>query len=644
MVSGKQQGKVYPVFPMTTIGREVGNTVQILDGKVSRFHAVLRREKDRYILEDQNSSNGTFVNSELIVTRTIKNNDHLRFGDTTCRFLNAQNGSPGAPRAQVQFIPKKEAEVVGAEINLDRTSHMQLQLAQKDLKETKEAYENLKVLYRLSDSLAGMSDLHELLESLLASIFEVFPVDRGAILLKDPDSGELVPRATRSRESRAKDASIVISRSIVGHVEEKRTALFLVDTSDDESFKPGGSVFDHAIHSAICVPLLAETELIGIIYLDSRSGKAFSKREFELITEVSKRAAGIIDRWEDKRCEQEAMARRNRLKSFLAPELVDQILTEKIVFPDVGQRKKATVLFAELRRLEPLSETADPETVIDLLNEYYEMASDAIFKYQGTLETIAGNTIMAVWGAPFNTQFDSLHAAKAAIELQVALYHFNYRLEGRERPPLSMAIGIHTGELIAGNLGFPKRRLYTVSGYPVFIASQLVSMVEDDQILITDSTYREIRRFIKAEKLNPADFQELGRKYSVFQILGAYAEKEVGEITRRHHRIAVSLPITCTVKRSGEIHRGVIKEISLGGVSMDMEKEPDMSFQHGEELLLSFHDRSGLSVDDLSGKIVRINYACDTSSSIYYNMGIQFISPSDGHKEILRNMISRAAG
>ena len=151
MVSGKNQGKVYPVFPMTTIGREVGNTVQILDGKVSRFHALLRREKDRYILEDQNSSNGTFVNSELIVSRVLKNNDLLRFGDSTCRFLNAENGSPGAPRAQVRFIPEKEAEVVGAEIDLDRASHMQLQLAHKDLEETKEAYENLSCESRFKD-------------------------------------------------------------------------------------------------------------------------------------------------------------------------------------------------------------------------------------------------------------------------------------------------------------------------------------------------------------------------------------------------------------------------------------------------------------------------------------------------------------
>ena len=211
IVNGKNQGKVYPVFPMTTIGREVGNTVQILDGKVSRFHAVLRRERDGYILEDQNSSNGTFVNSELIVSRAVKNNDLLRFGDSTCRFLNAQNSSPGAPRAQVRFIPKKEAEVVGAEIDLDGAPHMQLQLAQKDLEETKDAYEDLKVLYRLSDSLAGMIDLHELLESLLASfgpcrcgesLLDFLSAVSITVLMTDAAQGDIFLGATLTRAGR----------------------------------------------------------------------------------------------------------------------------------------------------------------------------------------------------------------------------------------------------------------------------------------------------------------------------------------------------------------------------------------------------------------------------------------------------------
>ena len=200
---------------------------------------------------------------------------------------------------------------------------------------------------------------------------------------------------------------------------------------------------------------------------------------------------------------------RERLKlnfaRYVSQHVMDTILKSEHVAKLEGERRKITVLFSDIRQFTQLSERLRPEDVVSLLNEYFEVMLDVIFRHQGTLDKFLGDGIMVEFGAPLDDEKQELHAVQTAIGMQRELKKLVMKWEKEGRPKIEIGIGVHTGLAVVGNIGSEKRIEYTAIGDTVNVASRLEQATKllKKPILISETTYEGIKDTFKALSLGP---------------------------------------------------------------------------------------------------------------------------------------------
>lgn len=177
---------------------------------------------------------------------------------------------------------------------------------------------------------------------------------------------------------------------------------------------------------------------------------------------------------------------------YVTPEIVDLILEN----PDnqwmKGSKEEATVLFVDIRGFTRLAEEKEPETVVELLNDHFTRITDIVFKYGGHLNKFVGDAAMAVFGTPAPNPQHAEAAVRAALDIQKEMARLE-REKGIGDVSFQVGVGVNSGEIVAGNLGSPKRMEYTVIGDNVNVASRLTSLAKEGEILISKQTYESIR-------------------------------------------------------------------------------------------------------------------------------------------------------
>ncbi len=168
-----------------------------------------------------------------------------------------------------------------------------------------------------------------------------------------------------------------------------------------------------------------------------------------------------------------ALWRREKLARFLPKELVEIVEASDVDLSLGGKATTATVLFADIRSFTQFSEKRDPAEVVGVLNRYFSAMTSVIAKHGGMIDKFIGDAIMAVFGAPFPREGDAARAVAAAGEMLAQLELLNRELASDGSSPLSIGIALHTGTVIAGNIGSPDRMDYTVIGDTVNLASRL---------------------------------------------------------------------------------------------------------------------------------------------------------------------------
>jgi adenylate cyclase len=270
-------------------------------------------------------------------------------------------------------------------------------------------------------------------------------------LLKD-DAGQLQPRAARRRDG--SDAAIQVSSTILNHIIKEKASVLTHDASMDFAASKGKSMILNRISSAIVVPLMHEGDVLGALWLDSESLAQFQQKDLEIITAVGNQAAMFIENnFLQRKVEQEIVTR-ERFSRLLSPNVAEQVISGKLEVKLGGALvNDCTVFNSDIRGFTRMSEGAQPETMIDMLNEYFEMMVETIFKYEGTLDKFMGDGIMALWGAPAHNVDDAIRCVQSSLEQMERLGQFNRLRVERNQMPLAIGIGIHTGPLVAGYVG-----------------------------------------------------------------------------------------------------------------------------------------------------------------------------------------------
>ena len=203
---------------------------------------------------------------------------------------------------------------------------------------------------------------------------------------------------------------------------------------------------------------------------------------------------------ETQKANQEKADFQNKLSRYVSYQVANKIIEENIDLK--GERKRVAILFCDIRSFTEISEKLDAQEVVNFLNEYFGFMIDIVFEFGGTLDKFIGDAVMAVYGVPFNLENNEEMAVRSAVKMRELVETYN---EGRRKKNLNdikIGIGIHSGEVIAGNIGSDRRMEYTVVGSTVNIASRIEALNKTfkTDILITEQVYEKTKDIIAVEK------------------------------------------------------------------------------------------------------------------------------------------------
>ena len=223
-----------------------------------------------------------------------------------------------------------------------------------------------------------------------------------------------------------------------------------------------------------------------------------------------------------------------RLKStmyrYMTQELAEQLLSSGQTKMG-GDRKDVTVLFSDIRSYTSLTEAMEAEEVVAMLNEYFESMVDAVFKQKGTLDKYIGDAIMAVFGSPLPLEDHAWMSVQTAVDMRHRLVIFNEDRVAKGKEPIKIGIGVHSDEVISGNIGSSRRMEFTAIGDGVNLGSRLEGATKQYgcDILISENTYQKCGpEKLVARELDFIKVKGKSKPVSVFELVAV----SVGEHAR----------------------------------------------------------------------------------------------------------------
>lgn len=339
----------------------------------------------RYYIKDNNSSNGVRINGHQIeanVPLPINFKDEISVGNIDLKFLrNSQDHQTGTLGSDnntelVTILPSErqyeETVTIRAEEEADVDVDFKKVTDVTDINTLKEDYEKLRLAYQLSKITQG-SDINQLLAKSMDLIFEILSVDRGVVLLVDQNTGILATQYVKLREGKSNEGrEILLSSTILRKVFYTRKCLITSDACEDPMLGKAASVRYGQIRSVICVPLVSNGKVHGILHLDSRDKVSFSKKDLGLVNSIGNQTSIAIENNALLK-EVESKARiTEQLSRFLAPHVVDRMTKKTDLIGRGGRDIVGTIIFADIRGFTDFSERLGRVEVFNLLNDYFE--------------------------------------------------------------------------------------------------------------------------------------------------------------------------------------------------------------------------------------------------------------------------------
>jgi adenylate cyclase len=262
-----------------------------------------------------------------------------------------------------------------------------------------------------------------------------------------------------------------------------------------------------------------------------------------------------------------------------------------------------------------------PERVVGLLNRYLTTMVSVIKQYQGTIDEFIGDAIFVLFGAPIWQEDDAQHAVACAVAMQLAMDSVNEENKQAGLPEVEMGIGIHTGQVVVGNIGSAERTKYGVVGSQVNLTSRIQSFTTGGQILISEATRREVGPILKLGKQMEVKAKGIAYPISVSEILGIGRPHQLflPEPAEELVSLTEGIPVVCTVVESshpaGDSCRGTLTKLSRKGAEAHLEN-PVETFSNLEIRLAG---NEGETIPGaLYGKVMGVVPGADTDVSICF--------------------------
>src|SRR5574341_423015 len=243
--------------------------------------------------------------------------------------------------------------------------------------------------------------------------------------------------------------------------------------------------------------------------------------------------------------------------SYTPQHLAARILTSRGALE--GERKQVTVLFADLKGSMELLADRDPEEARRILDPVLEGMMEAVHHFEGTVNQVMGDGIMALFGAPLAHEDHALRACYAALRMQERVGRYGDEVQRTQGVPVQIRIGLNSGDVVVRSIGSDLHMDYTAVGQTTHFAARMEQMAKPGSVLLTPPTLRLVEGYVRVRSLGPMPVKGLAEPMEVFELLGAGSSR-----TRLH--VSAARGLTRFIGRDVELEqlRAALERVSTG--------------------------------------------------------------------------------
>jgi class 3 adenylate cyclase/tetratricopeptide (TPR) repeat protein len=256
--------------------------------------------------------------------------------------------------------------------------------------------------------------------------------------------------------------------------------------------------------------------------------------------------------------------------SYVPRHLAEKILASRQSLE--GERKQVTVLFADIRDSMKLIENRDPEEAQKIIDPVLQVMMDAVHRYEGTVNQVLGDGIMALFGAPLAHEDHALRACYSALAMQEEMRRYRRRLGQSEEAGLQIGIGMNSGEVVVRSIGNDLNIDYSALGHTTHLAARMQELAGPGAALLTASTLRQVEGFVQVKSLGSVQMKGVSQPVETHELVGATTAR-----TRVQAGVARGLTPLVGRRTEIEVFSKLIEQVAGGkGQILAMVGEPGM--------------------------------------------------------------------
>ncbi len=383
------------------------------------------------------------------------------------------------------------------------------------------------LLYELARDLSSSLELNIVLRRVMDRVITLMKAARGFIVLVDPATGEMSVQMSGGDADPEKSRHFLGSKTVIEQVVRTGRAVVSTDATLDDRFRGQQSVILQNLRSIIAVPLVTKDEVIGAVYVDNPFKAAiFEEKDKEFLQAISDLAAIAID---NARQYQRSEFLRQLFERYVNKQVTDYVLERSapntVFLP--GERRQVTMLNSDIAGFSTLSQTMEAEELVKFLNNYFSRMIDIVLEFGGNIDKFQGDGMLVVFGAP-NPMTDHAARALAAAQAMVReIDNLNRELIDAGQPPISVGIGLDTGEVVAGHVGSERRLEFTLIGVPVNNSAYL-SKVRPAKVLMSETTKDSLPDGVEVFDHEPMLLKGASRKQPIYQLQVTVTAEDLG--------------------------------------------------------------------------------------------------------------------
>ena len=383
--------------------------------------------------------------------------------------------------------------------------------------------QELETIKQIGSALASSTfDINKVLKYTMNMTRTLMNAEAGSIMFLNGKELELAV-AFNTRVKTIKKFKLRLGQGIAGHVAARGESLLVNDTQKSPHFFPGVDEYtEFETRSALCVPMISQGSVIGVIEVLNKTIGDFTSNDEDLLHSIATSVSIAI---ENSRLYKEtvSMAEHERDMRRMFQKFVPKQVLENIIHGEetgkafVNEIKTVTLLNIDIRGFTEIAFEIGPQRTVSLLNSFFSVMGDIVFKHNGIVDKYLGDGFLALFGAPVSSIKDAENAIKAALEMKRSIKSVNQRALKEMGISLNIGISVHTGDVVVGNIGFEKKMDYTVIGDAVNTVFRLQELTRSypNGIIIGENTVRAAQ-----SKLDIRDLCNALGELRLFELVG----------------------------------------------------------------------------------------------------------------------------